>query len=218
MSNINFDAVIKALNKNNIDAVFAKDCKDAQSIVENMLFEGCNISSGGSMSLIESGIFELINSPRYNFKDRNRKGITEEEKTAVYKDIIDIDFYFSSSNAVTENGELLNVDGFANRVSAIAFGPKKVIMIVGRNKIVSDLEAAAMRVKTIAAPKNCVRLKLDTPCAKLGHCISLEGGETPKLTDGCSSDSRICISYLVSARQRQKGRITVILVDEDLGY
>ena len=150
--------------------------------------------------------------------DRNRNGITPDEQLECFKASIGADFFFCSANAVTENGELVNVDGLSNRVSAIAFGPRKVVMIVGKNKIVPDLNAAFLRVKTVAAPKNCVRLGIDNPCAKLGHCVSLVKNSNPEFTDGCRLPTRICRNYLVSGPQKEKGRITVILVDENLGY
>ena len=115
---------------------------------------------------------------------------------------------------MTERGELYNVDGFANRVAAIANGPKKVIMVVGINKIVPDLDAAIRRVKTIAAPLNTKRLNCDTYCYHTGVCMGLEGG----MTDGCNAPGRICCNYLVSAHQRHPDRITVILVGEPCGY
>jgi len=212
------EKTIKALEKNNIKGIYVPTKKDVLSKVEEFLFEGCTIRTGGSVSLAECGVMDLIKKPVYNFSDRNRAGITKEEQLDIYKSVIDCDFYLSSSNALTENGELINVDGNCNRISAISFGPKKVILVVGVNKIVENLEEGFLRVKKIAAPKNCVRLNLDTPCSKLGHCVSLEKKSNPCITDGCSSDSRICVNYLVSARQRVKDRITVIICGEELGY
>lgn len=210
--------VIKNLNANNINAVYCETKKDVLSQVNELLNEGATISSGGSVSLVESGVWDLINKPCYNFLNRNRAGITLEEQMEIYKQVIGIDYYFCSANAVTENGELLNVDGFANRISAIAFGPKKIIMVVGANKIVKDLDEAFLRVKKIAAPKNCVRLGLNNPCVKLGHCVSLLKSDNPAFTDGCKTQTRICRNYLVSGMQKDKERITVILCGEELGY
>ncbi|MCQ2441355.1 MAG: lactate utilization protein [Clostridia bacterium] len=210
--------IIKALERNNIKAIHVKTKEDAKAEVEKMLFDGCTVSCGGSMSLKECGISELIKSDKYIFLDRNRNGITKSEREEVYRSVIGCDFYLCSANALTENGELINVDGNANRVSAIAFGPKKVIMVVGKNKIVKDVKEGFLRVKRIAAPKNCVRLNLDTPCAKLGHCISLLNNDNPDIASGCDSERRICCQYLVSAKQREKDRITVIICDEELGY
>ncbi len=209
---------IENLKKNFIDAVYCETKEQVVNVVEELLDEGVSISSGGSMSLIESGVWDLINKPCYNFLNRNRAGITSQEQQEIYKSVIGIDYYFCSANAVTENGEILNVDGYANRISAIAFGPKRVIMVVGVNKIVEDLNAAFLRVKKIAAPKNCVRLGINNPCAKLGHCVSLLKNDNPDFTDGCKSPTRICCDYLISALQRQKGRITVIFCNEPLGY
>ncbi len=209
---------IKNLEKNRIEPIFAETKEEAVNIVKDLLFDGCVITAGGSMSLKESGVSELIQDPRYNFLDRSKPGLTAADQQECFKAAIGADFFFCSSNAVTENGELLNVDGFANRISSIAFGPKKVVMIVGVNKIVPDLKSAFLRVKKIAAPKNCVRLGLDNPCANLGHCVSLLKNRNPDFADGCSLNTRICCDYLVSALQRQKDRITVILVNESLGY
>ena len=212
------EKVIAALERNNIKGVFAETKADVVRIVEGMLTKGCTITNGGSVSVNESGVFELIDNGQYNFLNRNRQGITSKEQLEVYKSVLESDFYFCSSNAVTENGELINVDGNCNRISAISFGPKKVVMIVGVNKIVKDINEGFLRIKKLAAPKNCVRLGMDTPCAKLGHCVSLLKTENPDIADGCDSKDRICASYIVSGRQRVKDRITVIICGENLGY
>lgn len=210
--------LFKNLEKNRIQPIFAENSDEAVNIVKNMLFDGCVITAGGSMSLVDSGVWQLLESGNYNFMDRSRAGITPEEQQECFKAAIGADFFFCSANAITENGELLNVDGFANRISSIAFGPKKVVMVVGVNKIVPDLKSAFLRVKKIAAPQNCIRLGIDNPCAKLGHCVSLLNNPDPDFADGCLKDTRICCDYLVSALQRLKDRITVILVNENLGY
>lgn len=216
--NERIERVITALQKNNMQGIYVPCINDITKTVKDLLFEDATIAAGGSVSLKESGVWELINSGNYQFFDRNREGITPEEKQEVFRKVIGADFYFCSTNALTENGELLNVDGFANRIAAIAFGPKKVIMIVGANKIVPTLDDAFLRVKKVAAPKNCVRLGINSPCAKLGHCVSLLNSDNPAFTDGCDFERRICANYLVSGRQQVKDRITVILCGEDLGY
>ena len=127
------------------------------------------------------------------------------------------DTFFTSSNAVTERGELYNVDGNSNRVACIVYGPRQVIMVVGKNKIVPNINAAVERVKKSAAPPNTVRLSCDTPCAKLGECVSLSN-ENAFICDGCHGESRICCNYVISAQQRHKDRIKVIIVNENLGY
>ena len=210
--------LFKNLEKNKIQPLFAETKEDAVKLVKDMLFDGCVITWGGSMSVIECGIDKLLRDEKYCFMDRGRAGITPEEQQECFKSSIGADFFFCSANAITEKGEIVNVDGLANRISSIAFGPKKVVMIVGVNKIVYDLKEAFLRVKKIAAPKNCVRLNKNTPCAKLGHCVSLVNNDNPDFADGCNSDDRICCDYMVSAMQRQSNRLTVILVDENLGY
>lgn len=210
--------LFKNLEKNKIQPLFAETKEDAVKLVKDMLFDGCVITWGGSMSVIECGIDKLLRDEKYCFMDRGRAGITPEEQQECFKASIGADFFFCSANAITEKGEIVNVDGLANRISSIAFGPKKVVMIVGVNKIVCDLKEAFLRVKKIAAPKNCVRLNKNTPCAKLGHCVSLVNNDNPDFADGCNSDDRICCDYMVSAMQRQSNRLTVILVDENLGY
>ena len=210
--------VIDALKKNNMSAMFCEKKEEIVPIIKEMLFDGCIITAGGSVSLKESGVWDLIQSENYNFLDRSKQGITPAEQQEAFKAAIGCDFFFCSTNALTENGELINVDGFCNRISSIAFGPKKVIMVVGSNKIVPNINEGFLRIKREVAPKNCVRLGIDSPCAKLGHCISLEKSDSPNMTDGCDYSGRICCSYMVNAHQRIKDRITVILCGEPLGY
>ncbi len=210
--------LFKNLQKNNIKPFFAETKDDAKNLVKEMLFDNCVITWGGSMSVIECGIDELLKNEKYCFMDRSRAGITAQEQQDCFKASIGADFFFCSANAITENGEILNVDGLANRISSISFGPKKVVLIVGKNKIVPNLKEAFLRVKKYAAPKNCVRLNKNTPCAKLGHCVSLQNSDNPDFADGCACDDRICCDYMISAMQRQKDRIVVILVNENLGY
>ncbi len=203
------------LVKNNMEFHYAKTAEDVKAIVESMLNEGDIISHGGSVSMAECGICELIQSPKYNYLDRAK--VAPEEVADLYRKSFFADVYISSANAITEDGILYNVDGNSNRIAAIAFGPKSVIIIAGYNKIVKNLEQAEMRVKTEAAPPNCIRLNCPTPCAETGECISLSMADR-EMTDGCKGDGRICCNYLISAKQRHKNRIKVILVGEELGY
>lgn len=212
------EKTVKNLEKNNMHAIIAESKDDVQRIVREMLPVGCTVTAGGSVSVKQSGVWDIINEPCYRFSDRNREGITPAEQQEIFRSVIGCDYYFCSANAITENGELVNVDGFANRISAIAFGPKNVIVIAGINKLVSDVKEGFLRVKKIAAPKNCVRLGIDNPCVKLGHCVSLVKNPDPDMTDGCAAPRRICRNYLVSGVQGQKNRITVIICKEDLGY
>ena len=169
---------------------------------------------GGSVTLGEVGVLDHLRSGRYTFYDRYEAGLTPEQIKEVFVKSMGVDAYFCSTNAVTEDGELYNVDGNANRVAAIAFGPEKVIMIVSVNKIVENIDQAVKRVKTVAAPKNAVRLSCKTFCGVKGHCVDMEGG----MGKGCDSPERICRHYLVSSKQKAAGRINVIFVNEELGY
>lgn len=203
------------LQKNNMEFYYAPAKSDVKNIVEALLHEGDVITHGGTMTMEECGIRELIQSPKYQYLDRAK--MAPEEVPELYRKAFFADVYISSSNAITEDGVLYNVDGNSNRIAAIAFGPKSVIIIAGYNKIVKDLEQAEIRVKTEAAPANCVRLSCKTPCGETGDCISLNKADR-QICDGCKSDGRVCCNYLISAQQRHKGRIKVIIVGEELGY
>lgn len=203
----------QALEENNISAYIAKDSAEAVEIARGLLKKGETVSFGGSQSIKQSGVMDMLMSGDYNVLDRS-KCQTREETEELYRKSFFADSYFCSSNAVTLNGELYNVDGNSNRVAAICYGPKSVVMIVGYNKIVKNLEEAVKRVKSIAAPYNTKRLDCQTYCLKTGECIGINGD----MPSGCKSDGRVCCNYVVSARQRHKGRIKVILVGEELGY
>lgn len=203
------------LKKNNMDFYYAPTKEDVKEIVKSLLKKGDVITHGGTVSMAECGIGELISSPEYNYMDRTK--VPSEEIKDFYRKSFFADVYISSSNAITEDGVLYNVDGNSNRIAAIAYGPESVIIIAGYNKIVKNLEQAEMRVKTEAAPPNCVRLDCKTYCAEKGECVSLSKADR-QMTDGCSGDGRICCNYLISAHQRHKGRIKVIIVGEELGY
>lgn len=204
------------LEKNNMKPYYVETKAEVVPLIKTLINKGETISCGGSMSLAECGVNdEILNSGDYNFIDRS--GLQGDELRESYGKAFMADTYFCSSNAVTENGELYNVDGNSNRVACIVFGPKQVIMVVGKNKIVPTIDDAIVRVKTVAAPQNTVRLNCNTPCAKMGECISLSN-ENPHLCDGCQTSGRICCSYVVSAWQRHKDRIKVIIINEDMGY
>ncbi len=203
------------LVKNNMEFYYAETKEDVRPLVESLIKKGDVITNGGTMTMAECGISDLLNSPDYTYLDRTGK--TREEVEEIYIKAFSADVYISSSNAITEDGVLYNVDGNSNRVAAIAYGPKSVIIIAGYNKIVKNLEEAELRVKREAAPPNCVRLDCPTPCKETGECISLSKPDR-QITDGCAGDGRICCNYLISAKQRHKGRIKVILVGEELGY
>ena len=168
---------IKALEANNINGYFVKDEKELISKIEELVKEGSKVTCGGSMSLFETGVMEHLRSGRYDFSDRNKEGLTPEEVINIYKSAFFSDAYFTSSNAVTEKGELYNVDGNGNRVAAMLYGPEKVIVVCGVNKIVKDVEEAINRNKRISAPINAKRLNKKTPCTKIGTCMDCSSNE-----------------------------------------
>lgn len=202
------ERTLKALAKNRIPAVYAPTCQEAVEAVRGMLHPGDTVSCGGSMTLGECGIRDLLKSGEYNFLDRETADAQE-----VYRKTFSADAFLMSANAITEDGELYNVDGNGNRVAALIFGPKRVIVVAGVNKIVRNLDEAIARVKCMAAPANGVRLETRTPCSRLGKCPGAEGG----MTAGCASEKRMCCQYVVTGYQRED-RIRVVLVGEELGY
>lgn len=203
------------LEKNGIKPYFVEAKEEVVPLIKTLTAKGESVSNGGSQSLKQCGVMDLLNSGDYDFIDRT--GLEGEELRQAYIRAFGCDTYFCSSNAVTENGELYNVDGNSNRVACIVYGPRQVIMIVGVNKIVKDINEAINRVKTVCAPANTKRLDCKTPCNVTGKCISLNS-ENPLMCDGCQSPQRVCCNYVVSAKQRHKDRIKVIFVGEELGY
>ena len=192
------------LERNGMNAVYVNNKDEAVKLIQSIIPEGAYTAAGGSMTLRETGIMEYIE--------------TKTDLHKEYRDAYNAEFYLTSANALTEHGEIYEVDGRSNRVSAMLFGPAKVIVVAGINKLVPDLRAAIVRVKTEAAPANCIRLACDTPCAKTGECAFPEFDENHLGAKGCQTDGRICCGYVVFAKQREKGRITVIIIGEEAGY
>ena len=207
--------LMTALERNNMQAFYAENKTEALELIKNILPKGGTVTHGGSMTLQECGVPALLRQGPYKYLDRNAEGLTPVQIEEIYRQSFFADAYITSANAVTMDGLLYNVDGNSNRVAAILYGPKEVIFIIGINKIVENLEQAVERVKASAAPKNTVRLNCATYCKEKGHCVAKEG---EPMGAGCASDGRICCNYVVSAKQRQKNRMKVIIVNEELGY
>ncbi|MEG1687166.1 MAG: lactate utilization protein [Angelakisella sp.] len=195
----------KALEKNRMETFLVADCNELTDRLRAMIPAGAVLCSGGSMTLEETGVTRLLSEPCYDFYSRGRLDAAGQPVDVLRK-AFSADWYFSSSNAITLDGELYNVDGNANRVAAISFGPKKVVIIAGYNKIVRNLEEAAERVRAIAAPANCVRLGKKNGCQLTGHCVN------------CHSADRICCTATVHSFQRDPERIKVFLLPMELGY
>lgn len=195
-----------ALRANKMKPYFAENSAAACDIVRELIKGDKLITSGGSVTLNECGVIDMLKKESGGaYLDRSA-GKDREEVEEIMRKAFVSDTFLASTNALTENGELYNVDGNGNRVSAMIFGPKQVIIVTGVNKIVNDLEEAKKRVEQIAAPKNTMRLEKNTPCAKTGVC------------GHCHSNDRICCSYVTLAQQRVPDRIKVIIVGEKLGY
>lgn len=197
---------IENLEKSNMNGYYVEDEKKLLEKVEELLHEGSTVSVGGSMTLFETGVIELLRNGKYNFLDRYKEGLTAENIKEIFRKSFFSDTYLVSSNALTEEGELYNVDGSGNRVAAMIYGPDQVIVVVGINKIVKNVEEAIKRNREMAAPANCKRLNRNTPCAQVGYCMD------------CKSNERICNEYVLIRRQNIKGRIKVIIVGKELGY
>ena len=194
--------VIKGLNSRNMSGYYAGSSKEALEKALLLIPEGSTVTMGGCMSAREIGLVDALKNGNYNFIDRDK----EEDKRAAMLKAYDADVYIASCNAMTNDGILVNIDGNSNRVSAIAQGPKKVVFIVGMNKICDDLDGAMKRARNVAAPINAQRFDLDTPCHKTGTCMD------------CKSPDTICCQFLITRFSRHKDRIHVVLVNEDLGF
>lgn len=206
--------VMEKLEKNNMTAYFVETKEEVPALMATLVQKGESLAFGGSMSLNDCGVMEWARCGDYQVVDRYAPGLTREEIQEVFRQSFLVDHYLCSTNAVTEGGVLYNVDGNGNRVAAMMFGPKSVILVVGYQKIVKDLDAAKERVRTVASPKNCQRLNCTgTYCYHKGQCIAC-GKEIPA---GCGANS-ICHDFTVMGRQTIPGRIKVIFVGEEVGY
>jgi len=194
--------VIKGLESRNMSGYYAADKEEALKIALGLIPEGSSIGMGGAMSVHEIGLSDALKSGNYNFIDRD----AIEDKRKAMLDTYDADVFLSGVNALSDDGVLINIDGNANRVSAIAQGPKKVVFIVGMNKVCGDVDSALKRARNIAAPTNAQRFGLDTPCSKTGSCFN------------CKSPDTICCQFLITRYSRHKDRIHVILVNDNLGF
>ena len=194
--------VIKGLESRNMSGYYAADKEEALKKALELIPEGSSIAMGGCMSAREIGLTDAVKSGKYDFIDRDKA----EDKRAAMLASYDADIFLSSANAITEDGIMVNIDGNSNRVSAIAQGPKKVVFIVGMNKVCNDLDSAMKRARNVAAPINAQRFGLSTPCSETGACFD------------CKSPDTICCQFLITRFSRHEGRIHVILVNDNLGF
>jgi len=199
------DSIIEKFNKRGIEGYYCENAEEAILTAKRFLTPGCSISWGGSQTLDEIGLLDELQSSDYLLYDRSTAK-NPEEAAALYSKIVTSDYYFMSSNAITLDGQLVNIDGSGNRVACLITGPKNVIIIAGMNKIVTDVTTGMDRVRNMAAPPNCVRLNAKTPCAEIGKCAN------------CLVDDCICCEIVITRKSKIPGRIKVILVGEELGY
>jgi L-lactate utilization protein LutB len=199
-------AVKRALEGNGISAVVVESGAEAREKVLEMIEPGASVGLGGSRTMAEIGLLDALRSGKYKLIDQYAPGMSKEAVMEARKAGTHADFFVAGSNAVTDDGKIVNVDGLGNRLAGFCFGPSRVIMVVGRNKIVENVEAAIWRVRNVAAPMNARRFGAQTPCVKTAHCSD------------CSSPERICNLTLIIEKQRQPGRMTVVLINQELGF
>lgn len=202
--------VKKALEANNFEAFIADTAAHAKKIVLEEIIPGTealSVSWGGSMTFTQTGLYDVLkNDNRMTVIDTYDKSISRGQALERRRQALTADLFMTGTNAVTETGQLVNLDMIGNRIAALTFGPKFVIVFVGRNKIVPDTAAAMSRIKNYTAPVNVMRLDKKTPCAETSRC------------EDCKSPERICNTWTITEKSFPKGRVKVVLINEDLGF
>ncbi|MBE6775344.1 MAG: lactate utilization protein [Ruminococcaceae bacterium] len=199
-------SIIAALEKRNMTGHYCATKEECLALVLSLMPESSSVAWGGSESIKECGIpSALQESGKYTVYDRSRY-VTPAEQKQFYALAFQSDYFFMSTNAITLDGELVNIDGAGNRLSSLIFGPEHVIVVAGMNKVVANVEEGVRRTRNIASPPNTVRLNKNTPCAVTGKC------------GDCMSPDCICNQIVITRRSRDKDRIHVILVNDNLGF
>jgi L-lactate utilization protein LutB len=199
-------AASEALKRSGFDAHFAPKGEDALEMLSAYIKPGMKVGFGGSMTLRAIGAAERAIALGAELLDHNAPGLEPSRKLEILRGQLTCDLFLSSSNAVTLEGDIVNVDGNGNRIAALSFGPKKVVVVVGANKVVRDLDEALARIETIASPMNNKRLERPNPCTKTGTC------------EDCHGETRICRAYQILRRRPSLSDFSVIVVGEPLGY
>ena len=199
------ETLIKNLDKRGMEAYYVDNKDDALKMALRFVTPGSSVSWGGSMSINEIGLIPALKAWDCTVLDRTVPK-SEEEKKEFFGKVAVCDYYFMSTNAITMDGELVNIDGTGNRVASLIFGPSNVVIIAGMNKVADNLESAVDRARNTAAPMNTIRLDRKTPCTQVGRCMD------------CMSPDCICNQFVVTRRSAPAGRIKIILVGEELGY
>ena len=200
----------ETLTENNFEVFVAQNTDEAKSIVlEKIIPEIApkSVSWGGSLTFVATGLYDVFkNSDDFKILDTYDKSLSPEESLERRRQSLLVDLFITGSNAVTETGQLVNLDMIGNRIGALTFGPKNVVILVGRNKIVLDLDEAMFRIKNYAAPVNTMRLDKKTPCAKTSFCAD------------CKSPDRICNTWTITEKSYPKKRVKIVLINKDLGF
>lgn len=198
--------IIQNLKRRNMEGFYCRDSKELLEMILPMMEDGASIAWGGSESIKECGLMDALKgSERFHLIDRSN-AVTARQQQEIYLRSADSDYYLMSTNAITMDGELVNIDGNGNRVACLIHGPKHVFIIAGMNKVVTDIGSGLSRTQNIASPPNTIRLNKNTPCAVTGSC------------GDCLCDDCICSQIVITRRSRHNGRIKVFLVGENLGF
>lgn len=197
--------IIKNLQRRNFEAFYCPTAAEAVEKVSALIPDGSSVTWGGSMTIRDMGLTEALHKRNLNVLDRDL-ATDRDEAQRIYREAFSTDFYLSGVNAISEDGVIVNIDGNGNRVAAITFGPKKVILVVGLNKVTQDVQSALARARSTASPINAVRFDIKTPCQVDGICHN------------CNSPESICNYIHFMRNSHPAGRHTVVLVGEDLGY
>jgi len=200
------EKAIKNLKRNNMSGYYAADTAELHVIIGQLLKEGNTIGCGDSVTLEQTGIFKFVRDGAYIFYDKHQSGLTSQEKRNFYLKNFTADVFLTGANAVTSSGKIFNIDGNGSRVAPMLYGPKKVIIVVGTNKLTATVEEAIQRTRKIAAPLDAERLGKETPCTKLGKCVD------------CRHPQRICNDFVLIARQFDPYRIKVVFLEGNYGY
>lgn len=202
----NLQNVLKNLKANNMRGYYAENEHEFFPLLSTLLKPGSSVGCGDSVTLEQTGTFDFLRKSDYIFYDKHKPNLSSKEKREFYLHNFRADTFITGTNAVTENGELFNIDGNGSRVAPMIYGPEQVVVVVGVNKITKNAATALERVRNIAAPLDAKRLKKNTPCVGLGYCID------------CKHPQRICNSFVLIARQLVKDRIKVLIINKSLGY
>lgn len=200
------ERTIENLKKHNMLGIYIRDRTELFKVLQDLIADGSTVGVGDSMSLFELGVIDFIRDKNVKFLDKYSEEYKGKDKKELYRANFSADTFLTGTNAITEKGELYNIDGNGSRVAPMIYGPDQVIVIVGVNKIVRDLDEAKNRVRQLAAPIDAKRLEKNTPCTKVGYCVD------------CTHEERICNDFVVITGQFQKDRIKVLIIDESLGY